>query len=637
MHHRFRSGLARYGAAVAIILLAALVRYWFDEDLQGSGFAFMLAAVVIAAWYGGLGPSLVALVLSTVISAIYFRAPPDAPPEPLVRVATGLAVFFFTGVTTALLSESMRAARRKAEAQAQEAVAQREQLRTTLACISDAVIVTDRSGRLTMMNAVAEELTGWKGSEAVGLPLEEVFRIRSESSGQPAESPEARALRDESHVGLTEHCLLTARDGTVRPIDASAAPVRDTQGTMNGAVQIFRDVTLRRQAEEAQRNADRRKDEFLATLAHELRNPLSPVLSAVQLLQLREVPDEHARWSYDVIQRQVQHLTRLIDDLLDISRITQDKLELRKETVDLKSIAAAAVEMSLPSIQDRGHRLSVALPSEQVHLHGDRVRLTQVLMNLLDNAAKYTDPGGQIDLTAHRQGDEVAIRVSDTGRGIPPEKLAKLFEMFYQIEGSPSGGKGGLGIGLALVRRLTEMHGGRIAATSDGPGQGSQFEVRLPVTAVASQAEPVEPEIVASAPASVRRRVLVVDDNKDAADSLKMILCALGHEVHTAYDGQQGIEQAASVRPEVVFLDLGMPKLNGFDAARMIRKHAWGKELRLVAITGWGQEEDRSRSRAAGFDDHLAKPVELLALQAILSAPSNLLGRHGGSRATTAS
>ena len=623
MQQRWRSALARYGAAAALVVLAALIVQWFGHLLGGASFGLFMTAVVIAAWYGGLGPSLLALVLSLAISTFFFGPPPNQPPAPLHQVLIGLIVYFFVGVVTAVLSDSMRAARRRAEVKAQEAVAQQEQLQTTLACISDAVIVADGLGRVTMMNPVAEQLTGWKEGDAIGLPLSSVFRLTSESTGEPADRPAVAALRSGETATTSEPCLLGAKGGPV-PIEASAAPIRDAGGTMHGVVQIFRDVTLRRQAEEAQRDADRRKDEFLATLAHELRNPLAPVLSAVEVLQLGQPPDEHSRWCHEVIRRQVDYLKRLIDDLLDISRITQDKLELRKEPLELKAIVDAAIELSAPAITDRGHHLTVELPDEPVPLLADRVRLAQVLMNLIHNAAKYTDPGGKIEVSAQRHDHEVAIRVRDTGRGIPADKLPQLFQMFYQVDRSTNGSQGGLGIGLALVRRLTEMHGGRVTATSGGTGQGSQFEVRLPVLKLPPRQAPPSP--LPAIQAATKRRVLVVDDNKDAADSLKMVLRALGHEVHTAYDGEEGIEQAAAVRPEVVFLDLGMPKLNGFEAARQIRENAWGKELRLVAVTGWGQEEDRNRSRAAGFDDHLAKPVELVALQAILDSP------HGPSR-----
>jgi PAS domain S-box-containing protein len=369
------------------------------------------------------------------------------------------------------------------------------------------------------------------------------------------------------------------------------------------------------------KEADHRKDEFLATLAHELRNPLAPVRNAVQVLRLKGPADPELRWSRDVIDRQVAHLTRLIDDLLDVSRITRNRLELRKEPVELAEVVKGAVETSRPLIEECGHELTLTLPSEPVYVDADLVRLAQVFMNLLTNAAKYTERGGRIWLTAERNGAEVAVRVRDTGVGIPAEKLPRLFEMFFQVDRSLERSQGGLGIGLSLVRRLVELHGGTVKAQSAGLGKGSEFTVRLPVLPGALAVQPTEESPDERAlTAATCRRILVVDDARDNADALAMLLQLAGNEVETAYDGLAAVEAAERWRPDVVLLDIGMPKLNGYDACRRIREQPWGTTIVLVALTGWGQEEDKRRTSEAGFDGHLVKPVDPVALTKMLAA-----------------
>jgi PAS domain S-box-containing protein len=368
------------------------------------------------------------------------------------------------------------------------------------------------------------------------------------------------------------------------------------------------------------KEADRRKDEFLATLAHELRNPLAPVRHAVQVLRLKGPGEPELRWGRDVIDRQLEHLTRLIDDLMDLSRITRNKLELRKERIELAEVIQGAVESSRPLIAQCGHELTVTLPPEPVILHGDVVRLAQVFLNLLNNAAKYTERGGRIWLTAEREDGEVVVRVKDTGVGIPPEKLPRLFEMFFQVDRTLERSQGGLGIGLSLVRRLVELHGGRVEARSEGAGKGSEFIVRLPVLVEEPKPPPAQELGSNGSAKAMARRILVADDNRDAADSLAMLLRLAGHEVRTAYDGAAGVEVAERFRPEVALLDIGMPKLNGYDVCRHIREAEWGQDVVLIAMTGWGQEEDRRRTAAAGFDVHMVKPVNPTALLDLLAA-----------------
>jgi PAS domain S-box-containing protein len=363
---------------------------------------------------------------------------------------------------------------------------------------------------------------------------------------------------------------------------------------------------------------DRRKDEFLAMLAHELRNPLAPIRNVVQLLRASDLPASQLDWATATIDRQLDQMTRLVDDLLDVSRITRGKIELRKELVDLSEIMERAVEASRPLVERWGHQLTVTLPPQPVRLEADAARLAQVFSNLLNNSAKYTDQGGQISLSAAMEGDEVVISVRDNGMGIPTEMLPRIFDLFTQVDRALDRSEGGLGIGLTLVKRLIEMQGGTVQAKSEGPGKGSEFELRLPASQPAerSQTEPQPPKETPNQPGC---RILVVDDNRDAAESLSMLLRRLGHEVHTAHDGLEGVEAAAEFRPDVVLMDIGLPKLNGYEAASRVREGPGGAELLLIALTGWGQEGDRRRSQAAGFDYHMTKPVEFKALQKLLA------------------
>jgi PAS domain S-box-containing protein len=367
------------------------------------------------------------------------------------------------------------------------------------------------------------------------------------------------------------------------------------------------------------KEADRRKDEFLATLAHELRNPLAPLRNAAELLRFETPAERELHWGRDVIERQVDSLTRLIDDLLDISRINRNKLELRTQRVGLAEVIAMAVESSRPLIDERRHALTVDLPSPPVYLDGDLVRLAQVFLNLLNNAAKYTEPGGRIWLIGEQQGSDVVVRVKDTGVGIPAEKLSSVFELFFQVDGSLERSQGGLGIGLSLVRRLVELHGGRVKAHSEGVGKGSELTVCLPALAEMPTAMPSrEPDDNRRPRSTSARRVLVVDDNRDSADSLAMLLGLSGNDVATAYDGLEALEVAERLRPDVVLLDIGMPKLNGYETCRRIRAEPWGQRMVLIALTGWGQEQDRRRTGDAGFDAHVVKPVDPNALLTLL-------------------
>jgi PAS domain S-box-containing protein len=744
---------------------------------------------------------------------------------------------------------------------------QREWFRTTLASIGDAVIATDVDGRIAYVNPVAEWLTGWSNVASVGRPLEEVFHILNEQTREPVENPALRALRAGVIVGLANHTVLIAKDGTERAIDDSAAPIRNEEGRVVGVVLVFRDVGQRRAADRAlrasearktavlraaldavvtvdargriiefnpaaealfgyahdeaisqsinalipgqsgdywstgpdgapagqtaaslnvrqegrarrcdgqlrlielvaarlegsepplysifsrditqQREAqdevvrllageqhrgellaqlarasltihsatsresvmgvikseaselvgargveivfgreaaassgngvavpligrdgqpfarlvleqklagaftaddrailtqlalvaavaidnaelyeelrshDRHKDEFLATLAHELRNPLAPIRSALEVMRLSGSDQPALEQSQTLIDRQVQQMVRLIDDLLDLSRISRGKIELRKERIDLAEAINGAVETSRPLIEESGHQLETVLDPQPMPLDADLTRLAQVFLNLLNNSAKYTAAGGRIWLSSAREGDCAVVRVRDSGVGIPPQMLGHIFEMFTQVERSLDRAQGGLGIGLTLVRRLVEMHGGTVEAQSEGLGKGSEFIVRLPLTC--DPPPPLDRDSGDGRPAAAqpRRRILVVDDNLDAANSLAMLLRLKGHDVQTAYDGIAAVDFAAAYKPDVILLDVGLPRLNGFDAARRIREAESAKRAVLIALTGWGHAEDRRRSREAGFDHHLVKPADPNQLEQLLNS-----------------
>ena len=429
------------------------------------------------------------------------------------------------------------------------------------------------------------------------------------------------ALRGES-TSLRE-----GHDGTVR-FDVTVYPLRD-RSTITGAVLNIRadpdadakdtddELAERTRNERALLDADRRKDEFIATLAHELRNPLAPILSSIQLLQLQGEADVARQRAKDIIERQVQQMARLIEDLLDISRITLGKLSLRREQVELHAVVEQALELARPHIVALEHRLSCALPEQSMQFVGDGTRLAQVLANLLINAAKYTPRRGDIALAVAREGEQAVIRVRDSGIGIAPEHLQALFDKFSQVRSTQDRTGGGLGIGLALAKGLVQLHGGTIAASSAGLGAGAEFVIRLPMSQVTFEVE-------RTAAPKVRTLgglcVLVADDNEDAVESAALVLALNGNDVKLAADGLEAVEAAGRYRPDVVLLDIGMPKLNGFEACRRIRAAPWGKDMLVVAVTGWGQEEDRRRTAEAGFDAHFTKPVDFASVMALIGA-----------------
>jgi PAS domain S-box-containing protein len=454
------------------------------------------------------------------------------------------------------------------------------------------------------------------------------FRVMKDGRDVAGEDlPMQLAARTGSAV-IGEEVEVVFQDGSTVELYEYAAPLFDSKGKVRGCVGVFVDITERKAAERKLREADRRKDEFLATLAHELRNPLAPLRTGLQLLDLSS-EEASARPVREMMQRQLAQMVRLIDDLLDVSRISRGKIELRKEQVELAAVLLLALETSRPHIEERKHQLSVRLPSERVFLEADPVRLSQVFSNLLDNAAKYTEQGGRIEVSGRLEDGGVLVSVKDNGIGISRESLPKLFELFSQVRGALSHSHGGLGIGLSLVKGLVEMHGGSVSARSDGPGTGSEFLVRLPakVEEVISPATRETPAQVAVSAAGMR--ILVVDDNLDAASTLSTLLELYGNTVRSAHDGEQAVHAADEFRPDVILLDIGLPKIDGHEACRRIRQQPSGSDISIVAITGWGQDEDRRRSSEAGFDSHLTKPVDPQILMGLLA---DLRGRSHTAR-----
>jgi PAS domain S-box-containing protein len=490
--------------------------------------------------------------------------------------------------------------------EARRAIEDRLQLAAIVESSDDAIIGHTLDGLITSWNRGAQRLYGYAAEEVVGKPLSVLI-----PPGHPDEMPEimARIGRGE----FIEHfeTQRVRKDGSRLEVSLTISPVRNAEGRIVGGSKIARDITARKEE-------DRRKNEFLALLAHELRNPLAPLRNGLQVMRLAGDNREAVARARTLMERQLHHMVRLIDDLLDVSRISRGKLVLRKERISAANVVAHALEVCGPAVEEAEHDLTVTLPDEPLYMDADKTRLAQALCNLLNNAVKYSEPGSRIGLTVRREGGEAVFRVKDSGAGIPPEMLSRVFELFTQVDRTLEKSQGGLGVGLTIVKRLVEMHGGTVEAHSEGHGKGSEFVIRLPAAR-----EPAPPRPPGGADPQGRPgeqyRVLVADDNVDAADSLGMMLRLMGHEVRTAHNGEEAVQTAEAFHPDVILLDIGMPKLNGYDACRAIRERPWGKGVVLVALTGWGQEEDKRRSKEAGFDRHLVKPVEPASVEKLLT------------------
>jgi signal transduction histidine kinase len=680
--------LLRYGLAIASVIVATAVR-WLLDPLVGDRIPFLthFVALVYVAWYGGAGPSLLALVLTWFALALFILPPRGTWMIQGAEYQMGFVRLVISDVALVLIGEAMQAAQRRAAAKAREASEKEESLQVTLAtlraseeryrfladCGATLAASLDYEHTLqtlarlalpTLADYCVIYLAGENGSirqvaaahtdgSREGL-LRELGRVydpaanpvsliaQAVRTGQPKLIPE---LTLTTAPVFAAHDLLRRVYHDLAPLSWMIVPLVAHERTL-GVISLSMAESGRRYGEadlafaqelarraalaidnarlySAVQEADRHKDEFLAMLAHELRNPLAPIRNANQVLRLIGPPEPSLEKARGMIERQVQHLTRLVDDLLDVSRITRGKISLHREPLDLATVVARAAEESRPLLDARGHELTLTLPPEPVPVLGDATRLVQVLANLLTNAAKYTPNGGHVGVTVARKDGEAAARVKDDGVGIAPELLPRVFDLFIQGDRSLARSEGGLGIGLTLVKRLVELHGGTVTVQSDGPGTGSEFTVRLPLLkeeAAGKKDEKGGDSSFVLRPSSLRsRRVLVVDDNLDAAESLAMLLKVEGHEVRTASDGPAALDVAATFRPEVVFLDLGLPRMDGYEVARRLRAQPNAAGVLLVALTGYGQEEDRRRSEEAGFDAHLIKPADPEAVQQLLA------------------
>jgi PAS domain S-box-containing protein len=535
---------------------------------------------------------------------------------------------------------------------------QRQQLAFTLASIGDAVICCDTSGNVTMLNRAAESLTGWSSTDAVKRPMTEVYRIVDEATRTPIVNPALRALKESCPVDSSNRTILITKDGRDVAVEDRAAPIRARDGEMAGVVLVCRDVTQRRtieRLESEQRTAlienEKRKDAFLATLAHELRNPLAPIANGLELISLQLQDPDALRQTRDVMARQVRHMIRLIDDLLDVSRINRGSLMLRSDSAEVGEIVRSAVDMSRPLIDAARHQLALSLSTQPLWVQGDSMRLAQVVTNLLNNAAKFTPPGGTISLTTRREESSAVIRIRDSGIGIPPADVRRVFDMFVQLDPANPRSQGGLGLGLNLAKHIVEKHGGTIAVESEGAGRGTEFTIRLPLgpapelqrivetspgLGASTVAESARPNGAAAGPAAMRDvphavrpggvataaapetpdmapsesyRILLVDDMRAAAEIVARLLGRMGHQVRVAHDGESALAAAREEAFDLVVSDIAMPDMSGYELAGKLRDLPGTDRLVLVALTGYGSESDSHRALEAGFDQHLVKPV----------------------------
>jgi PAS domain S-box-containing protein len=491
-----------------------------------------------------------------------------------------------------------------------------EHARAWLAAIvessDDAIASKTLDGIVTSWNPGATRLFGYEPDEIIGKPITTII---------PPElhSEEVEILARLRRGDRIEHyeTVRIAKDGRRVDISLTLSPIRGEDDTIIGASKIARDITERKRNERLLREADRRKDEFLATLAHELRNPLAPICAAAELLKHAKSLAPELRAATAILERQARQMTHLVDDLLDVSRITSGRIRLHPEPVELKDLLKTVIETYRHSAETARHQIALAASAESVYVSGDRIRLTQIISNIFHNAVKYTPPGGKIEIALRTEDQHAVMSVRDNGMGIPPEMLEHIFEPFAQLDRSYERPDAGLGIGLTLAKRLADLHGGRIEARSAGRGKGTEFVIHLPAIAAvpAKHAPPrrADPEL------SVGCRVLIADDNHDAAVSLSMLLQSMGHDTRVVHDGVEALEEAELFRPDVVLLDIGMPRLDGYETVRRMASQPWAATTRIVAVTGWGQETDRQRAKDAGFHRHLVKPVDLDALREVMS------------------
>jgi len=602
----------RIGYVVALV--ATLLVWSFRMALHGTLrdqaplLPFVLA-VMAAAWWDGFGPGLFATVASLLLGVFFFISPPRSLELDTLESAMNAGIFVVIGVTISSFCEALHQAHRRDT---------EKQFQLLADSVPQLVWMARPDGHRFWFNQRWYEYTGSTPSEVIGSGWQnfhdpaELTRVQDSwgkalSAGRPWE----------------ETFPLRRKDGQMRWHLGRAMPMRDDAGNVVCWFGTNTDISDRIEIEQSLKDADARKDEFLATLAHELRNPLAPISNAVQLWPFVANQPAQLDKLRDVIARQTQQMIRLIDDLMDVSRVTRGKTVLRQETMELRTALDGAIETIEPLLTAQGHQLSVDIPVEPIYVRGDVARLTQVFANILNNAVKYTPAGGEIKIAVERAGDQAIIRMRDNGPGIPVEMLQSIFEMFRQVDQTLSRSCGGLGIGLTLARQFVNLHSGTIEAHSDGPGRGAEFVVRLPMLAAMSRlALTVFPKPKIRALQVRRRNILVVDDLQESAETLADLLRSLGHHVTTRYDGRSALMWAEANHPDVVFLDIAMPGMDGYDVARRLHEHPETASTVLVALTGYGQEEDRRRAGEAGFQHHLTKPTSQRAIESILAALS---------------
>lgn len=612
-----KSSKSAYLVAVITTAFVLLLRFALSGILGDAALFFpFVIAITISAWYGGLKAGLVATFLSA-IAAVYFFVPPyytlrieDA------KIAATLVFFVIASVTISLVCDALHAARRRVELSEAAAMQHLSDLERRDRALRDA---QDQLHMITdSMSALVTRCTR-------DLKYSWVSRPYADWLKQPREKIVGAAISDV--IGRTAFAALrpyyesVLRGETVRLeqevdflslgprwINAVYTPTMGSDGVPDGWVGVVIDIDAQKRSEAALRATDRRKDNFLAILAHELRNPLAPLRSSLAILKQPTADPTVAHQARNIMERQLSHMVRLVDDLLDLSRINSDKLELQKQPVLLTDVVSQAVETVRPLIIDANHELIIELPKESIQLNADTVRLSQAFANLLNNACKFTQSGGRISLSSVCEDGHVLVTIRDNGQGIPADLNTNIFEMFTQGNQNIERQHGGLGIGLALVKRLVEMHDGEVSARSNPDGPGSEFVVRLPLSLDKSAKE--SNTLNASGVPIKPLQVLVVDDNVDTAESLCLFVQMAGNIARTANDGEEALNLANQFKPDVVLLDVGLPKLNGYDVAKAIRQQEWGRRTMLIAITGWGQVEDKARSREAGFDHHLVKPID---------------------------
>ena len=648
------------GIAVAVFSLTAATVIGIGLWTQYVTGAFFVLSTAILAWHSGFRPAFVATVLSALAIAPITRGLDSAALTINLQVRT-LSIAIVCGVVSWLCGNLYRSRERLLIEQSR--LRESENFHRLIGELASDFAFHARIESGSNQIVIDSATSGLK--VVLGYTLEELHARPGLSLIHPEDRADIQEALERAGAGdeVIGETRVIAKDGRVVHVEYRAHPERNPDGSLAGILGAFRDVSLqkhqqsalaaerqrllvdisKRQAIEAElrkskAEAERRaneaeearaalkdreqrlhyesqlKDEFLATLAHELRNPLAPLRNVAEILRL-EALSETARQATGVMERQISQLVRLIDDLMDVSRITRGQLTLRRERVDLRSIIESAVETAQPQMTAAGVTLTLDVPEQPLTLHADATRISQVFLNLLTNAAKFTASGGEVAVVVRANVDRVTVVVRDTGIGIAQEDQDRVFGMFVQLNRDMRRSQTGLGIGLTLVRQMTELHGGSVAVWSEGLGKGTEFTIHLPLAEALTQPDgrlSTEPQ------SFVKWTILVVDDSRDGADSLGFLLKAAGHDVLTAYDGRTAIALAAERRPEVVLLDIGMPEVSGYDVARAIRREAWGRNMRLIALTGWGQAEHRRRSIEAGFDDHLVKPVELDMLENLL-------------------